>query len=71
MARNSDGRRRESTVIRDNAVHEACDRLHSELGPLYREVSKSFIYNQIRERTGLCTKTIAYILNHTLPKRGK
>lgn len=74
MARSSNERRRESTILRDNQVHKAYEGLKDELGCLFVEVSKSFIYERIRQRTGLCYKTIAYILNHTspkFPKRGK
>lgn len=68
MARSSNENRRESTIIRDNEVHKAYEELRKELGTLFVEVSKSYIYERIGKRTGLCNKTIAYILNHTLPK---
>lgn len=57
--------RRPSTIIRDNHVHEIYRQVTSEMGSFKNVVSKSYIYEQIRQRTGLCIKTIAYILNHT------
>lgn len=60
-------KRRASTVIRDNLVHstykEVCDRL----GEYAILVPKAYIYNKVMEKTGLCAKTIAFILNHTFP----
>lgn len=61
---NCDGRR-ESTVKRHDEVHRAYDDVVCHLGDLAQVVSKAYIYDRIRERTGLCTKTIAYVLNHT------
>lgn len=61
--------RRPSTIIRDNHVHEIYLQVVSELGHLKNAVAKSYIYDIIHERTGLCTKTIAYILNHTRYKK--
>lgn len=57
--------RRSSTVVRDNMVHAAYRETVEELGDIAPFVAKSYIYERIRARTGLCTKTIAYILNHT------
>jgi len=57
--------RRKSTIIRHNLVHEVYDSIIKELGPLANVVSRGFIYKQIHERTGLNTKSIAYIINHT------
>lgn len=28
-------------------------------------VSRQYVYEKIKEKTGLCVKTIAYVLNHT------
>ena len=69
MTRFSGKNRRESTIIRDNEVHKAYDELCSKLGCVVRFVSKQYIYEQIRLRTGLCPKTIAFILNHTNPTK--
>ena len=65
MTRFSGKNRRESTVVRDNKVHDEYDALRAELGPLADVVSRRYIYERIKERTGLCTKTVAFILNHT------
>lgn len=65
MAQSNLAERRPSTIFRDNSVHEIYQELKEELGDLIHVVSKSYIYGRIQERTGLCTKTIAFILNHT------
>lgn len=65
MARKYGKDRRESTVIRDNYVHGIYYELAKEIGSLVNVVSKSYIYDYIGKKTGLCAKTIAYILNHT------
>ena len=65
MTRFSGENRRPSTVVRDNSVHEAYREVCKETGKLSSFVAKSYIYDRIRQRTGLCTKTIAFILNHT------
>jgi len=65
MARTSSENRRRSTIIRDNDVHLAYEELRKELGALASEVSRNYIYGRIHERTGLCFKTIAFVLNHT------
>jgi len=36
-----------------------------ELGDYAHLVPKSYIYDIICKRTGLCSKTVAFILNHT------
>lgn len=61
-----DKSRRESTLRRYAEVHEAYDEIVNGLGDLANVVSKSYIYDRIKARTGLCTKTIAYVLNHTM-----
>jgi len=58
-------KRRTSTVKRHDEVHEAYDEVIRELGAMVRAVSKAYIYERIKQRTGLCVKTIAYVLNHT------
>jgi hypothetical protein len=65
MSRFVDNRRRESTIKRDNMVHEEYTKLVKELGCLINVVSKTYIYARISEMTGLCPKTVAFILNHT------
>lgn len=58
--------RRPSTIIRDNMVHTAYEEVCYELGKYAYLVPRQYIYEKVRERTGLCLKTIAYILNHTI-----
>lgn len=65
MTRFSGKNRRPSTVFRDNKVHEAYEETCRELGEYSRLVPRQHIYEKVKERTGLSTKTIAYILNHT------
>lgn len=64
MGRNKDNTRT-STMMRDNQVHTLYEKIKEELGDLSHEVSRGYIYRRISEMTGLCTKCIAYILNHT------
>ena len=53
-------------VINDhNEVHAIHEELRTQLGELYYAISKSYLYSLISQRTGYCTKSIAYILNHT------
>lgn len=65
MTRFSGNRRRPSTVARDNAVHSAYEELRSELGGYADLVPRGYVYDRLSEKTGLCTKTVAFILNHT------
>jgi len=60
-----------STIIRDNSVHEIYQEVCKELGEYAFLVPKSYLYNKVREKTGLCAKTIAYIINHTIPNKRK
>lgn len=64
MTRFSDNNRRKSTVKRDNCVLDVYFDVMNELGELANVVAKQYIYEKIKERTGLCTKTIAFIINH-------
>lgn len=53
-------------VIADhNNVHNVDAELRQLYGELYHVISRAYIYDEIRKRTGYCTKSIAYILNHT------
>lgn len=65
MARAENTLRKPSTIIRDNTVHDVYSVLKEELGDLIGVVSRAYIYDRIKEKTGLCHKTIAFILNHT------
>jgi len=61
-------KRRESTSVRDNAVHDLYDKIMDELGDLRNAVSKSYIYEKIQKDTKLSIRSISYILNHTKKK---
>ena len=61
--------RRPSTIIRDNMVHTAYEEVCNEIGEYVHLVPRQYIYEKVRERTGLCLKTIAYILNHTVKQK--
>lgn len=64
MTRHLNNKRRESTIVRDNNVLNAYMLVMKDLGELSQVVSKSYVYEKVRQRTGLCTKTIAFIINH-------
>ena len=66
MTRYHDNRRRPSTVARDDMVHRAYEELRAELGGYADLVPRGYIYERLSGRTGLCTKTIAFILNHSI-----
>lgn len=66
MARQYGDKRKKSTRVRDNYVHKVFGELKREMGAYAHYVSKSYIYEKIRQQTGLCTKTISMILNHTI-----
>lgn len=57
--------RRFGTMLRDNAVHDMYEKELKELGEMACYVSKGYIYKTISDKTGLSTRTISYILNHT------
>lgn len=64
----NEGRRR-STIKRDSVVLGIYREVKNELGELAGVVSKQYIYDKIKERTGLCTKTISFIVNHVNPDK--
>ena len=70
MTRFSGKNRRPSTVFRDNMVHEAYEEICKGLGEYSRLVPRQHIYEKVKAMTGLSTKTIAYILNHTEKEEG-
>lgn len=57
--------RRESTIIRDNEIHQLYEEIIKESGDLAKVVSKTYIYERIREKTKLSIRSISYIINHT------
>lgn len=62
--------RRESTMVRDNEIHELYQQIRHELGSLANAVSKGYIYERIKEKTKLSIRTISFILNHTKTTNG-
>ena len=62
--------RRESTMVRDNEIHELYQQIRHELGSLANAaVSKGYIYERIKEKTKLSIRTISFILNHTVESK--
>lgn len=59
---------RDSSIIRYNEVHDMYDKIIKDLGDMSAYVSKGCIYDKIKERTGLSTRHISRILNHTKRK---
>lgn len=59
---------RDSSIIRYNEVHDMYDKIIKDLGDMSAYVSKGYIYDKIKERTGLSTRHISRILNHTRRK---
>jgi len=57
--------KRKSTIVRNNQVHTIYNELKNQYGnTVFNNLSRSFIYQEISRRTGLCVKTISNILNH-------
>lgn len=61
-------KRRISSVLRDNFIHDLYDEELKMLGEIGCYVSKSYIYEKISKKTGLSTRSISFILNHTVKK---
>ena len=65
MCKLSAENRRESTKVRDEEIRNMYKSILYGLGELAGVVSKTYIYERIRERTKLSVRTISFILNHT------
>lgn len=59
---------RDSSIIRYNEIHDMYDKIIKDLGDVSVYVPKGYIYDKIKERTGLSTRHISRILNHTKKK---
>ena len=59
---------RDSSIIGYNEVHDMYDKIIKDLGDMSAYISKGYIYDKIKERTGLSTRHISRILNHTKRK---
>ena len=57
--------RRISSILRDNLVHEIYREECQKLCEAGSYVSREYLYNKVKEKTGLSTRTISYIINHT------
>lgn len=53
------------TILRDNRVHSAYEKLLEELGRWATSVSRVEIYKEVAARTGVHWKTVQHTLNHT------
>lgn len=60
-----ENKRRISSILRDNMVHDIYEDELAKLGGLSRYVSKEYLYRKVQERIGLSIRTISYIINHT------
>lgn len=56
---------RDSSIIRYNEVHDMYDKIIKDSGDVSAYVSKGYIYDKIKDKTGLSTRHISRILNHT------
>lgn len=65
MCKLSAENRRESTKVRDEEIRNMYKSILRGLVELAGVVSKTYIYERIRERTKLSVRTISFILNHT------
>lgn len=59
---------RHSSIVKYNEVHDMYDEIIKELGDMSAYVSKNYIYDKIKEKTGFSTRHISRILNHTKRK---
>ena len=57
--------RRYGSILRDKEVHRIHGEILDSLGDLAPYVSKEYVYSKLHERTGLSTRTLSHILNHT------
>ena len=67
--RKADSRRRESTKARDDEIHKMYREIINGLGDLASVVSRTYIYEKIKSKTKLSTRTISFIINHTIQGR--
>ncbi len=57
--------RHECSIVRHNEVHDMYDSIMKELGELRNYVSKTYVYDRIRKKTGFSIRHISRILCHT------
>ena len=51
---------KESTIFRNNIVHKMYKEIMDSLGDLKYEITRSYVYKKIREKTGLSARRIQY-----------
>lgn len=56
---------RDSSIIKYNEIHDMYDEIIKDLGEMSAYVSKNYIYDKIKDKTGFSTRHISRILNHT------
>lgn len=56
---------RDSSIIKYNEIHDMYDEIIKDLGEMSAYVSKNYIYDKIKDKTGFSTRYISRILNHT------
>lgn len=56
---------RDSSIIKYNEIHDMYDEIIKDLGEMSAYVSKNYIYDKIKDKTGFSTRNISRILNHT------
>ena len=56
------------SIINFFGFNDMYDKIIKDLGDMSAYVSKGYIYDKIKERTGLSTRHISRILNHTRRK---
>lgn len=56
---------RDSSIIKYNEIHDMYDEIIKDLGEMSAYVSKNYIYDKIKDKTGFSTRHISGILNHT------
>ena len=59
---------RDSSIIKYNEIHDMYDEIIKDLGEMSAYVSKNYIYDKIKDKTGFSTRYISRILNHTKKK---
>ena len=52
----------------NNEIHDMYDEIIKDLGEMSAYVSKNYIYDKIKDKTGFSTRHISRILNHTKKK---
>jgi hypothetical protein len=56
---------RDSSIIKYNEIHDMYDEIIKDLGEMSAYVSKNYIYDKIKDKTGFSTRHISRIFNHT------